>query len=80
MKDVFAQRDKQRRLIRMELNSLYRKFMEADSSSDIDRMIALDKRIRVLKGTLLRIDPVEEPEPCNRLLQKEQRSRLGNVI
>lgn len=80
MKDVFAQRDKQRRLIRMELNSLYRKFMEADASNDLDNMIALDKKIRTLKGTLLRIDPVEEPEPCNRISQKEQRSRLGNVI
>jgi|GEM_PF-3849302 len=80
MKDVFARRDKQRRLIRTELNSLYRKFMEADSVNDLDRMIALDKRIRMLKGTLLRIDPIEVPEPCNRLPKNEQRSRLGNVI
>ncbi|AYB47678.1 hypothetical protein [Paenibacillus lautus] len=80
MRDVFAQRDKQRRSIRKELNALYREFMEASSANDLKSMISLDKSIRSLKGTLLRIDPVEEPELCNRLPKNEQRSRLGNVI
>ncbi|WP_338841814.1 hypothetical protein [Paenibacillus glucanolyticus] len=80
MKDIFTQRDKQRRSIRRELNALYRKFMEAESSRDLNLMIILDQRIRALKGTLLRIDPAEEPELCNRLPKNEQRSRLGNVI
>ncbi|KOR88759.1 hypothetical protein [Paenibacillus solani] len=80
MRDVFAQRDKERRSIRKELNSLYRRFMEAHSANDLKLMISLDQRIRALKGTLLRIDPVEEPESCNRIPKNEQRSRLGNVI
>lgn len=57
MRDVFAQRDKQRRSIRKELNALYREFMEASSANDLKSMIFLDKRIRSLKETLLRIDP-----------------------
>lgn len=80
MRDVFAKRDKQRRTIRNELNSLYRSFMDAESANDLKLMISLDLRIRSLKGALLRIDPVEEPEPCNRIPKNEQRSRLGNVI
>lgn len=80
MREVFAKRDMQRRSIRNELNSLYREFMEAHSANDIKLMISIDQRIRLLKGTLLRIDPVEEPEPCNRIPKNEQRSRLGNVI
>ncbi|MCA4756302.1 hypothetical protein [Mycolicibacterium fortuitum] len=80
MRDVFAQRDKQRRSIRKELNALYREFMEASSANDLKSMIFLDKRIRSLKETLLRIDPGEEPELCNRLPKKEQRPRLRNVI
>lgn len=80
MKDVFSSRDKKRRSIRKELNSLYREFMEAESANDLKLMISLDQKIRSLKGTLLRIDPVEEPEPCNRMPKNEQRSRLGNVI
>lgn len=67
MKDVFSSRDKKRRSIRKELNSLYREFMEAESANDLKLMISLDHKIRLLKGTLLRIDPVEEPEPCNRI-------------
>lgn len=80
MRDVFAKRDKQRRSIRKELNSLYREFMEAHSANDLQLMISIDQRIRGLKGTLLSIDPAEEPELCNRIPKNEQRSRLGNVI
>lgn len=80
MRDVFVQRDKQRRTIRNELNTLYRRFMDAESANDLKLMISLDQRIRSLKGVLLRIDPVEGPEPCNRIPKNEQRSRLGNVI
>ncbi|QCT02703.1 hypothetical protein E6C60_1988 [Paenibacillus algicola] len=76
MKDVLAQRDKQRREIRRKLNLLYLKILNEDN---VERSL-LDQQIKDLRRTLLCIDPVEQPDPSFGIPTHKQRSRLGNVI
>ncbi|MGG3307477.1 hypothetical protein ABER23_08615 [Paenibacillus lautus] len=80
MKDVFAQRDKLRRDIRMKLNGLYRSLIQAETENNQAMKAILDQKIKVLRYRLIEIDPSEEMQLCDKDTGKEQRSRLGNVI
>ncbi|MBX4149535.1 hypothetical protein [Paenibacillus lautus] len=80
MNDVFAQRDKLRRDIRMKLNRLYRALIQAETENNLAMKAILDQKIKVLRYRLLQVDPGEEIQPCDKDTRNEQRSRLGNVI